>query len=355
MPHSLIIDITGLTITPEEETILKHPHVGGVLLFTRNVQNREQLCALTAAIHQLRPDVFITIDHEGGYVQRIMRNGFTPLMSAGWHGRIFDKHQKTGLEMARDAGLCMAEELLACEIDSSLGPILDLYHRDSKIIGQLDRAFHANPDFVVQLATAYIEGMHEARMPSVGKHYPGHGTCIADSHRELPVNHKTKEALEASDLKPFVELINHHALDALMPAHIVYPAIDSEHATTYSRRWLQDILREKLHFTGPVISDCLGMTGADIGSLQERATAALLAGCDMLIVANQSRATLQQLLNDLPDNLNPQSAERIERFKLGMKRFQSPQAKRQTTTLSDFFPSEEISTPSDARNPTQSV
>lgn len=358
MSHPIIMDLLGHVISAEEAEMLQHNAVSGVLLFSRNVADRQQLCLLTQAIHALRPDVIIMIDHEGGNVQRIQRHGFRSLMSARSHGDVYNRDPIVGLDMAREYGEIMAQDLQACGIDVSLAPVLDLHDATSRIIGQLDRAFHADPDVITKLATAYIEGMHAAGMPSVGKHFPGHGSCGADSHRELPVNHKTSEDLRASDLKPFIQLIKHQTLDGVMPAHVLYPSIDSAHATGYSRHWLQDILRDELHFDGLIISDCLGMTGADIGDLKTRAHRALHSGCDVLIVANQTRAALKQLINDIADNLNPQSAARIERFKQGIKRFQTQTTQPRSGYGSNFLNSTAYSTEEtlfNPQNPTQSI
>lgn len=319
MPHTIIMDIEGFEITSEEHPLILHPNVAGIILFTRNVSDRAQLCRLTQEIHTLRPDILIMTDHEGGEVQRFRRMGFTPLMSAGRHGRNYDKNPQFALEIAYDEGKQMAEDLLACGVDLSLAPVLDLYHSNSTIIGQLDRAFHADPDSVISLAKAYIQGMHEAHMPAIGKHFPGHGSCVKDSHLDLPRNDKDNATLRATDLKPFIELMRENILDGVMPAHVVYPSIDETYATTYSRTWLHDILREELKFDGLVMSDCLGMKGADIGGLIERAHKAL-EGCDILIAANQKRPILKELLDAIPLS---HSNTRFEAFKQKTLRFQT--------------------------------
>jgi beta-N-acetylhexosaminidase len=319
MPHTIIMSLVGPEIKPEESQLIVHPNVAGVILFTRNVTDRIQLRRLTHHIHALNSKVIVMTDHEGGFIQRFLRMGFTPLISGGRHGRNYDKNPKFALEIAHEEGRTMAEELLACGIDLSLAPVLDLHHPDSAIIGQLDRAFHANPDIIIQLTKAYIGGMHDAHMPAVGKHFPGHGSCVIDSHRELPVNNKTEQALRETDLKPFAALMKDNTLDCIMPAHVLYPNVDSLHAATYSRRWLHDILREELKFNGLVMSDCLGMKGADIGNLVTRAEKALL-GCDVLIAANQEPAILKQLLEAIPLSSHPD--KRFNIFKQKMRRFQ---------------------------------
>ncbi len=348
MEGSLIIDLLGSDISSEEKEILQHPNVSGVILFERNIipYQRQDLLRLTETIHSIRPDIFIMTDHEGGHVQRFRRMGFRPLMSAGSLGRAYKLHPEVGLALAYQEGQSMAQDLLNCGIDLSLAPVLDLSTNESDIIGGLDRAFHEEPHHIAQLAQSYIEGMHDMHMPSVGKHFPGHGSCKADSHRALPILEKTREKLNQSDLKPFIDLIHQNLLDAVMPAHVLYPEVDAKHATTYSSIWLKTILREELCFDGLVMSDCLGMKGADIGNLTTRAQQALEAGCDLLIVANQSRATLKNLLDSLPtQNKN----QRIEKFKSKMARFNGqlkPTIKAHT--IQDI-------TLSDPHNPTTTV
>jgi beta-N-acetylhexosaminidase len=339
MSRTIIIDLTGYELSAEEMDLLRHPKIAGVLLFARNIHDRHQLTQLTQTIHRLRPELVIMTDQEGGNVARIQRMNTRSLMSARCHGDIFDQHPETGLTMAHLAGKTMATDLLALGIDISFAPVLDLHNDNSKIIGQLDRAFHADPSVVTQLAAAFIDGMHEAGMPAVGKHFPGHGSCVGDSHLELPVNLKSEMDLRATDLKPFIDLMQQKRLDAVMSAHVLYPAIDADHAAGYSKQWLQTLLRDELCFQGPVISDCLGMAGADIGSLDTRAAKALDAGCDWLIVANQPRAVLKHLLEHLTSVQNHPSVARIEQFKQGMKRFTEQKANTTTYTGAEFFSS----------------
>lgn len=350
MTSTAIIDLTGPEITEEEKKILAHPSVAGVILFERNVvqNHRESLIQLTHALHDIRPDIFIMTDHEGGNVQRFRRMGFRPLMSAGSIGRAYALNPKVGLQLAFQEGQAMAKDLLDAGIDLSLAPVIDLETNRCSIIGGLDRAFHQDPDHIIRLAQSYIEGMHAMHMPAVGKHFPGHGSCEGDSHRTLPVLDKTREALDKTDLKPFIELIHRNILDAVMPAHVVYPAVDADHATTYSPTWLHAILRDELSFQGLVISDCLGMKGADIGTLSARAERALEAGCDLLIVANQPRTALETLLNTFPNQAHRQA--RVDRFKSKMARFNgnltSTQAKTAQSMIQENF---------DPQNPTETV
>ena len=320
MPNTVVVDLLSFTISDEEKAILNHPEVGGLLLFTRNIQSRAQLTALIQSIHDIRSDIIIMIDHEGGYVQRIQRHGFTSLPAAKHYGSVFDLSPDAGLEFARQQGYIMAHELIECGIDLSLAPVLDLHNPESLVIGQLDRAFHHDPDKLSCLASAFIEGMKQAGMPSVGKHFPGHGSCVGDSHLSIPVNHKTTEDLWHTDLKPFIDLIESKSLDGVMPAYVLYPAIDDQNTAGYSSRWLRTVLRDELDFDGLVISDCLGMKGADVGDLPTRATQALDAGCDLLIAGNQERATLLNLLNHIPQTPAPERERRFHVFKDKIRR-----------------------------------
>jgi len=317
---SVIVDLLGLDILPEELALLNHPNTSGVLLFARNIGTREQILSLVNNIHVTRPELVIFIDQEGGNVVRIPRRGFRALPAAHVYGDTYDIHHDTGITLARRYGEIMARDLLDCGIDVSLAPVLDL-HGPSTIIGGLDRAFHANPDVVTALGGAFIEGMHAAGMPAVGKHFPGHGTCVADSHIAMPTDTRTFDELTTHDLKPFTSLIASKHLDGVMPAHIVFPAIDPNNATGYSSHWLRTILREQFNFKGIIISDCLGMTGADIGSLLTRSIQALEAGCNLLIAANQPRALLLDCLNQLPTHFNQENAKYLEQLKQGMRRF----------------------------------
>jgi len=317
---SVIVDLLGLEILPEELSILNHPNTSGVLLFARNIGTRDQIISLVNNIHATRPDLIVFIDQEGGNVVRISRCGLRALPPARVYGDTYDINPETGVELARQYGEIMAADLIACGIDVSLAPILDV-HGPNAIIGGLDRAFHADPDAIIALGGAFIEGMHAAGMPAVGKHFPGHGTCTADSHIAMPTDPRTIEELTAHDLKPFTSLIKSKHLDGVMPAHITFPAVDPKHATGYSSHWLKTILRKQFNFDGIIVSDCLGMTGADIGSLLTRSIQALEAGCNVLIAANQPRDVLLDCLNKLPAKFNLENTKYLTQLKQGIRRF----------------------------------
>lgn len=336
MPNLFMVDLLGTEISEEEQAILKHPNVGSLILFSRNFTNPEQLKALITAVRSLRPDIFIAVDHEGGIVQRFQRHGFRSLPAARVYGDVFDLNPEAGVKLARQYGEIMAKDLVDYGIDLSLAPVLDV-HGVSNVIAKLDRAFHRNPDVIVELATAFIQGMNQAGMPAVGKHFPGHGSVSSDSHVAMPVSDASEEQLRSGDLKPFIQLISRRLLGAVMPAHVTYTAIDAHNPAGFSKIWLQDILRNELQFPGMVLSDCLGMAGADIGNMNTRANHALEAGCDMLIVCNQSRALLLEVLETVKFEQSVDSAQRIEAFKRSMVRFSSDRSASLTSSLPCTF------------------
>jgi len=301
----LMIDIAGLELTDVDRARLVHPLVGGLILFARNYQNPEQLERLSAEIRTLRsPPLPIAIDHEGGRVQRC-REGFTRLPAMRRLGELWQRNPQEGLAAARDVGYVLAAELRAHGVDMSFTPVLDLDWGRSAVIG--DRAFHGDPVVVVQLAGALIEGLRSAGMVACGKHFPGHGWAAADSHVALPVDERSLTEL-APDLEPYRQL----KLDAVMPAHVIYPQIDSRPAG-FSPVWLKK-LREEFAFDGVIFSDDLSMEGASVaGDIVDRASAAWDAGCDMLLVCN-APAAVGELLARWQPRPDPLRARRVERL-----------------------------------------
>jgi beta-N-acetylhexosaminidase len=292
----VVLDVAGLELTDVDRQRLAHPLVGGLILFGRNWQSREQLSALCADIKAVRDDILICVDHEGGRVQRFRTDGFThlpPMRKLGeqWmrDGRGPQGAGALGaMEAATACGYVLGAELRACGVDFSFTPVLDLDWGESSIIG--DRAFHADARVVAALARCVMQGLLQAGVANCGKHFPGHGWVKADSHLEIPVDTRSRKAVLQDDAKPYDWLAT--VLTSVMPAHVIYPKVDSRPAG-FSRVWLDDILRGELRFEGAIFSDDLSMAGArkiegrDV-SYTEAAVAALDAGCDMVLLCNES-------------------------------------------------------------------
>lgn len=308
---SLIIDLEGKDLTSEERELLAHPLVGGVILFTRNEESRRQLKHLCQQIRSsCKNPLLIMVDQEGGRVQRFS-NEFTRLPCMGHFGKIYDENPDTAGALAKDCGRLMATELLSVGIDFSLAPVLDLNKGMNTVIGE--RAFHSDPQVVIHLAKSFIQGMQVAGMASVGKHFPGHGSVTLDSHVTIPIDERSLSAIEQEDMKPFEELIKMDisgvGMTGIMAAHIQFPNVDKL-AVGFSHRWLQDILRAHLRFTGPIFTDDLNMEGANISAdYADRVAAARDAGCDFALLCNNRHGVIQVL-----DNL-PYAAHQVSKDK----------------------------------------
>jgi beta-N-acetylhexosaminidase len=298
----LIIDIAGTTLTDVDRTRLAHPLVGGLILFARNWHDRRQLTTLTAEIKSVRDDLLICVDHEGGRVQRFKTDGFTHLPPMRALGEHWLRDPLAATDAASACGFVLAAELRACGVDLSFTPVLDLDHGPSGVIG--DRAFHRDPRVVALLAKSVMHGLLRAGMAACGKHFPGHGFVAADSHVDVPVDKRSLKAILADDAAPYGWLST--SLQSVMPAHVIYPKVDARPAG-FSARWLHQILRGQLGFSGAVFSDDLSMAGArrvdgrDV-SYAEAAAIALDAGCDMVLLCNQSAdggAAVDELIDGL--------------------------------------------------------
>ena len=296
----LIIDVPGLTLSKLDRQRLKHPLVGGLILFARNWQDRLQLTALCQAIKKVRSDLLICVDHEGGRVQRFKTDGFTHLPPMRSLGEMWMQEPDVPAKAKRKAGpmdatnaatacgYVLGAELRACGVDLSFTPVLDLDYGESSVIG--DRAFARDPRMVSLLAKSLMHGLHLSGMANCGKHFPGHGFVAADSHTDIPVDARSLKAIVSDDAAPYRWL--NTVMSSVMPAHVIYPKVDKRPAG-FSSKWLNDILRGQMGFGGVIFSDDLSMAGArkidgKNVSYTEAAVAALTAGCDMVLLCNQS-------------------------------------------------------------------
>jgi beta-N-acetylhexosaminidase len=285
---SVMIDIEGTHLQPIEAERLMSPLVAGVILFSRNFESIEQLQRLTTKIHSLRhPRLLVAVDHEGGRVQRF-REGFTRLPPMRVLGALYDQDPAHSYEVAEKIGWLLAAELLSVGVDFSFAPVVDLDYGGSTVIG--DRAFHRHCVAVGNLSFHLMLGMRKAGMAAVAKHFPGHGFIEADTHLDVAVDDRPFMEIQQHDMQPFLRLIE-NGLDAVMPAHVIYPKVDSL-PVGFSEVWLQAVLRKQCHFEGAIISDDMSMKAAQAyGSASERVLKALQAGCDLVLVCNDELAT----------------------------------------------------------------
>jgi beta-N-acetylhexosaminidase len=295
----VILDIAGTALTDDDRRRLRHPLTGGMILFTRNWIDRRHLTELTAEVKSIRPDVLITVDHEGGRVQRFRTDGFTHLPAMHDFGELWMRDAMRAVDAATSAGYVLGAELRACGVELSYTPVVDLDHGRSQVVG--DRAFHRDPRVVAILAQALSMGLLRAGMANCGKHFPAHGYAVADSHVARAVDDRTLQQILDEDAKPYDWLST--TLTCVMPAHVTFPQVDAVPAG-FSSRWLKEILRGQLGYTGAICCDDLSMEGARVaGTAVEAGIAALNAGCDLVLLCNQSKVDGGRPVDVLLDGL----------------------------------------------------
>jgi len=307
MIGALMLDIAGTELTQEDIELLRAPQVGGMILFARNIESPQQVRALTDHMRQIRPEILIAVDQEGGRVQRL-KTGFTLLPAMGRFGELYQQHPEQAIQLAEQCGWLMATEVLAVGIDFSFAPVLDINDL-SDVIG--DRGFAKNPQDIVPLASAFMKGMQQAGMANTGKHFPGHGSVQADSHVAAAIDHRSYDEIYQKDMQTFIQLMPQ--LDALMPAHVIYEQVDPNPAG-FSPFRVQEILRKQLGFDGVLFSDDLSMQAACVaGGADARLQAALSAGCDMGLVCNDRSSACLAL--DSIEHLALPHQQRLERMR----------------------------------------
>ncbi|WP_130803369.1 beta-N-acetylhexosaminidase [Acinetobacter ihumii] len=307
MIGALMLDIAGTELTSEDIELLGNPQVGGMILFGRNIESPQQVRALTNHMRQIRPDILIAVDQEGGRVQRL-KSGFTLLPAMGRFGELYQQQPEKALQLAEQCGWLMATEVLAVGIDFSFAPVLDI-NAISDVIG--DRGFAKNQQDIVPLASAFMKGMQHAGMATTGKHFPGHGSVQADSHVAAAIDPRPYDDIYQQDMQTFIQLMPQ--LDALMPAHVIYEQVDPNPAG-FSPFWIQEVLRKQLNFDGVLFSDDLSMQAACVaGGADARLHAALTAGCDMGLVCND-RSSACLALDSIQDLALP-NQQRLERMR----------------------------------------
>jgi len=297
---TFITDIQGPELTALEEQMLSNKYLGGVILFTRHFESVEQLKFLTQKITHINPDLIITVDHEGGRVQRF-RDGFTLVPAMGKLGELYKTAPEAARQAAKQCAVVLASELMSVGIHLTYAPVLDIDYGRNQVIG--DRGFSIEPNVINELAEHFSQGLKEMDFAVVGKHFPGHGWVNLDSHVACPVDERALSDIQSSDMQPFKKLLPY--IDWMMPAHVVYSQVDNEPAG-FSRIWLQDILRHSLEYKGRIVSDDLSMAGAAVkGSFWQRGKAAMEAGCDILLACNSSAASTEILAGMEKEGVTP--------------------------------------------------
>ena len=298
----LMVSLRGTVVEQSELDLITHPAVGGCILFARNYRDQEQLRALLMQIKDLRPELLLAVDHEGGPVQRLRGNGFTSLPAAATLGRYYNSNSEAALQLAYSVGRSAGQELRDLGFDTGFSPVLDLSQADSTVLKE--RTLHHQPEAVIALGNALCSGLQASHILAVGKHFPGHGSVAGDTHTDSVSCRLDWQSLQMRDLQPFAQLIAKQKLDGIMTAHVIYEKIDAGLPATLSAHFLQTVLREQLGFAGIVFSDDLSMHS--VAKYERVAHKALVAGCDMPLICHNHRL-IEASLNDL-------SMAEIERY-----------------------------------------
>lgn len=293
--RSFICGLAGLVMTDFERGYYRELQPWGVILFARNIDNPDQVRALTASVREtLGWHAPILIDQEGGRVQRMKPPHWQRYSAAGRFGAMETASPGTGIEAAQIATWMIADDLLDVGIDVNCAPVLDLrVAGGTAAIG--NRAFHTQPNAAARLGRAVHDAYLEAGVVPVIKHIPGHGRAIVDSHESLPRIPTDRATLESMDFLPFRAL---NDAPMAMTGHLVFEAIDPDQPVTLSPTMI-GIIRDHIGFNGALMSDDLSM-GALSGSMAERASAALAAGCDLALHCNGARAEMEAMAQALP-------------------------------------------------------
>ncbi len=317
-PGPLVIDVDGLTLNAEDRELIAHPLTGGVVLFARNYQSKEQLSELTRQIRESRHGhVLIAVDQEGGRVQRF-RDGFSPIPPMRLFGECYDQNPRTAVKQLTEVATLLAWELRQCDIDFSFAPVADLDRDLCPAIGS--RALHRTAEGVFALATAVMNGFAAAGCSNVVKHFPGHGSVDVDTHTDFAHDHRSFAEIQQSDMQPFM-LLKDQAT-AVMPAHVVFDQVDDQPASL-SAVWQGEILRKQLRFTGAIISDDLSMSAISKAMPQADAAAmAITAGSDLVLICNDRQAAAAAF--DHPGIVVGTETQFTRRLSMAARRVASP-------------------------------
>ncbi len=281
----LIINIDGFSLLDQEKNLIKHDLIGGIILFAHNYESKSQLNSLINDIKAVKDNILITIDHEGGRVQRLLHD-FTHLPSFEAIAKI--KNHDKMISQAYNSGYTGASELSEIGIDLNYSPVVDInHHKSNKLLK--DRTFGNDIQLIIALSDSYIRGCIDGNILPVLKHFPGHGRVTTDSHTENCTSELDFETLSDTDILPFKEIHSRFSEFniPIMTNHLIYPKID-EYITTYSKKWLDKLSGSIFNSKPFFISDDIEMYSAtkhnnETLSCERRVLLALSAGCRMII------------------------------------------------------------------------